>query len=329
MATKIVHWSIGDAPLKDTSLTAVIGNFDGVHLGHQKLISTALSLAKNDGTKVGVITFDPHPRRYFRQNEPGFLLSDITEKNRTLSLHGIEIIIHVSFNDALRQLSPQQFVSDVLYSLGVSHLVAGSDFAFGRGRAGDMSLLSEIGGEYNIKTTDVSLTVDNKSATVSSSRVRAALQAGRIDDAAEMLGRPPTICGTIEHGDKRGRLLDFPTANFNLEDYQVPAYGVYAITAVIEDKNASIQGDTQIIDVPDLPVLMGVANIGIRPTIGDRKVMAEIHLFDFDEDIYGERLCVNLHHYMRGEKKFDSIDSLKAQISKDAATARDLLEDKK
>ena len=329
MATKIVHWSIGDAPLKDTSLTAVIGNFDGVHLGHQKLISTALALAKNSGTKVGVITFDPHPRRYFRQNEPGFLLSDLTEKNRTLSLHGMQIIIHVGFNDALRQLSPEKFVSDVLYPLGVSQLVAGSDFAFGRGRAGDMSLLAEIGSEYNILVTNVSLEVDNKSAIVSSSRVRAALQAGRIDDAAEMLGRSPTICGTIEHGDKRGRLLDFPTANFKLEEYQVPAYGVYAITAFIEIKNASLHSDTQIIDVPDLPMLKGVANVGIRPTIGDRKVMAEIHLFDFDENIYGERLCVNLHHYMRGEKKFDSIDSLKAQISKDAATARDLLEDKK
>ena len=329
MATKIVHWSIGDAPLKDISLTAVIGNFDGVHFGHQKLISTALELAKNDGTKVGVITFDPHPRRYFRRNEAGFLLSDITEKNRILSLHGIEIIIHVSFNNALRQLLPEQFVSDVLHPLGVSRLLAGTDFAFGRGRAGDMSFLSEIGEKYNIKVTNVSLKVDNKSSIISSSRVRAALQAGRIDDAAEMLGRPPTICGTIEHGDKRGRLLDFPTANFNLEEYQVPAYGVYAITAVIENKSLPLQGDTKIIDILDLPVLKGVANVGIRPTIGNRKVMAEIHLFDFDKDIYGERLCVNLHHYMRGEKKFNSIDSLKSQISKDAAIARELLEGKK
>ena len=329
MATKIVHWSIGDAPLKDVSLTAVIGNFDGVHFGHQKLISTALELAKNDGTKVGVITFDPHPRRYFRRNEAGFLLSDITEKNRILSLHGIEIIIHVSFNDALRQLLPEQFVSDVLHPLGVSRLLAGSDFAFGRGRAGDMSFLSEIGAKYNIKVTNVSLKVDNKSSIISSSRVRAALQAGRIDDAAEMLGRPPTICGTIEHGDKRGRLLDFPTANFNLEEYQVPAYGVYAITAVIENKNLSLQGDTKTIDIPDLPVLKGVANVGIRPTIGNRKVLAEVHLFDFDTDIYGKRLCVNLHHYMRGERKFNSIDSLKSQISKDAAIARELLEGKK
>ena len=325
MTTKIFYWSIGDAPLKDISLTAVIGNFDGVHLGHQKLISTAKHFAKSNGTKVGVVTFDPHPRRYFRNKEPGFLLSDIIEKNRTLSKHGIQVIIHVSFNDELRQLSPEKFVSDVLYPLGVSHLIAGTDFSFGRGRAGDMPLLSSLGKKYKIKVTNVSLKIDNKSAIISSSRVRAALQAGRIDDAKEMLGRPPTICGTIEHGDKRGRALNFPTANFSLKDYQVPAYGVYAVTAVIERKDVSIYPESEIISNTDLPFLKGVANIGIRPTIGKRTVMAEVHLFDFDEDIYGARLCINLHSYMRGEKKFDTVDSLKIQISKDADAAREIL----
>ena len=325
MTTKIVYWSIGDAPLKDISLTAVIGNFDGVHLGHQKLISTAGQFAKSNGTKVAVVTFDPHPRRYFRKNEPGFLLSDMIEKNRVLSLHGAEIIIHISFNDALRQLSPAQFVSEVLHPLGVSHLIAGTDFSFGRGRAGDMPLLSKLGKNYKIKTTAVSLQLDNKSAIISSSRVRAALQAGRIDDAKEMLGRTPTICGTIEHGDKRGRLLEFPTANFSLKHYQVPAYGVYAVTATIEKKHELIHNKTEILYDKDLSVFKGVANIGIRPTIGGRTVMAEVHLFDFDEDIYGARLCVNLHCYIRGERKFDSIDMLKFQISKDADAASKIL----
>ena len=253
------------------------------------------------------------------------MLSDIIEKNRILFSHGIEIIVHVSFNDELRQLSPEQFVSNVLYPLGVSHLVAGTDFAFGRGRAGDMALLSSLGKNYNIKITNVPLKVDNKSAIVSSSRVRAALQAGRIDDAREMLGRPPTICGTIEHGDKRGRQLNFPTANFSLEDCQVPAYGVYAITAVIEKKDIPFNDSAKSLSYIDLPILKGVANIGIRPTIGDRKVMAEVHLFEFDDDIYGTRLCVNLHYYMRGEKKFDSLTSLKLQISKDVDAAKEIL----
>ena len=325
MKTEIVYWSVGDSTLNTPPLTAVIGNFDGVHLGHQKLISTAKEFAKNNGTKLGVITFDPHPRRYFRRNEPGFLISDIIEKNRILFLHGIEIIVHVNFNDELRQLSPEQFVSNVLYPLGVSHLVAGTDFAFGRGRAGDMALLSSLGKNYKIKITSVPLKVDNKSAIVSSSRVRAALQAGRIDDAREMLGRPPTICGTIEHGDKRGRQLNFPTANFSLEDCQVPAYGVYAITAAIEKKDIPFHDSSKSLSYFDLPILKGVANIGIRPTIGDRKVMAEVHLFEFDDDIYGTRLCVNLHYYMRGEKKFDSLTSLKLQISKDVDSAKEIL----
>ena len=325
MKPEIVYWSVGDSPLNTRPLTAVIGNFDGVHLGHQKLISTAKEIAKNNGTKIGVITFDPHPRRYFRRNEPGFLLCDIIEKNRILFSHGIEIIVHVSFNDRLRQLSPEQFVSNVLYPLGVSNLVAGTDFAFGRGRAGDMALLSSLGENYNIKITNVPLEVDNKSAIVSSSRVRAALQAGRIDDAREMLGRPPTICGTIEHGDKRGRQLNFPTANFSLEDCQVPAYGVYAITAVIEKKDIPFSDSAKSLSYIDLPILKGVANIGIRPTIGDRKVMAEVHLIEFDDDIYGTRLCVNLHYYMRGEKKFDSLTSLKLQISKDVDGAKEIL----
>ena len=325
MTTKIVYWSIGDAPLKGSSLTAVIGNFDGVHLGHQKLLSTANQFAKNDLTQVGVITFDPHPRRYFRNKEPSFLLLDMIEKNRILSTYGAQIIIHISFNDALRQLSPEQFVSDVLHPLGVSHLIAGTDFSFGRGRAGDMPLLSNLGKKYKIKTTAVSLQIDNKSAIISSSRVRAALQAGRLDDAKEMLGRTPTICGTIEHGDKRGRLLKFPTANFSLKEYQVPAYGVYAVTAVIEKKRESFHGKTEILYDRSLSVFKGVANIGIRPTIGERTVMAEVHLFDFDEDIYGARLRVNLHCYMRGEIKFDSIDLLKSQISKDVDAARKIL----
>ena len=188
-----------------------------------------------------------------------------------------------------------------------------------------MALLSSLGKNYNIKITDVPLKVDNKSAIVSSSRVRAALQAGRIDDAREMLGRPPTICGTIEHGDKRGRQLNFPTANFSLEDCQVPAYGVYAITAVIEKKDIPFNDSAKSLSYIDLPILKGVANIGIRPTIGDRKVMAEVHLFEFDDDIYGTRLCVNLHYYMRGEKKFDSLTSLKLQISKDVDAAKEIL----
>ena len=325
MKTEIVYWSVGDSTLNTPPLTAVIGNFDGVHLGHQKLISTAKEFAKSNGSKVGVITFNPHPRRYFRRNEPGFLLSDIIEKNRILLSHGIEIIVHVSFNDELRQLSPEQFVSNVLHPLGVSHLVAGTDFAFGRGRAGDMALLSSLGKNYNITITNVPLKVDNKSAIVSSSRVRAALQAGRIDDARVMLGRLPTICGTIEHGDKRGRQLNFPTANFSLEDFQVPAYGVYAITAVIEKKDIPFDESAKSLSYIDLPILKGVANIGIRPTIGDRKVMAEVHLFEFDGDIYGTRLCVNLHYYMRGEKKFDSLTSLKLQISKDVDSAKEIL----
>ena len=325
MATKIVYWSIGDAPLNEGLLTAVIGNFDGVHLGHQKLISTAKSFAKKDSTATSVITFNPHPRRFFRKNEPSFLLSDLAEKNRILSLYGVEKIIHVSFNDALRELSPDEFVTKVLSPLGVSHLLAGKDFAFGRARAGDMTLLSKLGNQNNIKITSISLEVDDKSAIVSSSRVRAALQAGHIDEAIEMLGRPPTICGIIEHGDKRGRQLNFPTANFNLQDYQVPAYGVYAITAIVETQRQFSQDHSEILDGEELPMLMGVANIGIRPTIGDRKVMAEIHLFDFNEDIYGARLRVNLHHYLRGEKKFDSIDALKVQIEKDATAARALL----
>ena len=325
MKTKIVYWSIGDAPIKDISLTAVIGNFDGVHLGHQKLILTADQFAKSNGTQVGVITFDPHPRRYFRHNEPGFLLSDMIEKNRILSLHGIEVIIHVSFNDALRQLSPEEFVSYVLKPLGVCHLIAGTDFSFGQARAGNMHLLCSLGKKYNIKTTEVSLQIDNKSSIISSSRVRAALQAGHIDDARDMLGRPPTICGTIEHGDKRGRLLNFPTANFSLNDYQVPAYGVYAVTAAIEKKEVASKIETKLVSISDAPVFRGVANIGIRPTIGQRTVMAEVHLFDFNEDIYGARLCINLHHYMRGEKKFASVDLLKAQILKDTVTARKIL----
>ena len=313
---QVVRWQIGDAALDGPPLAAAIGNFDGVHRGHQKVVAAACDAAKRDGLVPAVITFDPHPREFFRQEDAPFHLADRTEKDRLLSNLDVDRIIHVSFDEALRRTDAEEFVSSVLPALGVKQLYAGSDFAFGRGRGGQIDTINDYGASIGIAAFSVALLQDENSVVISSSRIRAALQAGDPVAAASMLGRDWAVTGTVIKGDQRGRKIGFPTANIALETLQHPAFGVYAVEIDFDDGTATPQKRAG-----------GVANIGTRPTFEKQDVLCEAHLFDSDFDLYGQRLLVRLKAFLRPEQRFSGMDALLAQISTDAEQARRILSD--
>lgn len=313
--TKIIDWQWGDAPLTSGGLVCAIGNFDGVHTGHQMIISQAVQKAKSKNIGACVVTFSPHPRHYFRRDDAPFLLMDERDKTSRIASLGVDYIIRVAFNAALQQMTAQQFVEDVLVNhLGIKFLFAGSDFAFGNAREGNIASLQSAQMQTPLSATAVTLVTDDNKMVVSSSRIRAALQAGQVGLAADMLGAPHQISGIVAQGDQRGRLLDFPTANLDMKQYLHPAFGVYAITAWLPDN-------------PEMGVMRGVCNIGQRPTVNDRGVLAEAHLFDFQDDIYGQRLTIALIDYIRAEQKFPSLEALKQQIESDCHTARQIFKE--
>ena len=319
----VVDWMVGDPPLVDANfaglgLAAAIGNFDGVHLGHHKVVAAAKNAAILGGLTPSVITFDPHPREFFRQDKTPFYLADRQEKDRLLSnlvgQSGPARVIHVRFDDALRTTDAYDFINNVLASLGVRQVFAGSDFAFGKGRGGDLQMINEVGEGAGINATAVPLLVDENSAVISSSRIRAALQAGDPKSAASMLGRDWAVAGTVIKGDARGRSIGFPTANIALGPLQRPAFGVYAVEVDFEDQHGLVQ-----------QIGNGVSNIGVRPTVQDRGVLCETHVFDCDIDLYNKRLLVRLKAFLRPEKKFSGIEELVSQITLDAEAARQIL----
>ena len=309
-----IDWSVGDAPLDGPGTAAAIGNFDGVHRGHVQVIMAAVEAAKTSGLLSAVVTFDPHPREFFRQDDAPFHLADRPEKDRLIAALGVDRIIHVRFDDALRRTDAATFVTSVLPSLGIKSLFAGSDFAFGRGRGGDIDTINSIGANIGISANAVSLLTDPNSSVVSSSRIRAALQDGEPERATEMLGHDWAVTGIVQRGDQRGRTIGFPTANIPLGNLLHPAFGVYAVQ-IFEAEPGQ----------PRRLIGNGVANIGVRPTVYDRGVLCEAHVFDQQPDLYGKRVAVCLKAFLRAERKFTGIDELTAQIAKDAREARAIL----
>ena len=287
-------------------------------VGIKRLLPRQLEAAQRDNLTPAVITFDPHPREFFRQDDAPFHLADRQEKDRLLSDLLGQIapakVIHVRFDDALRKTDAHHFISHVLVSLGVRHLFAGVDFAFGKGRGGDFKTINEVGKDVGIKATALPLLVDDNTAVISSSRIRAALQAGHPESAAVMLGRDWAVTGRVIKGDERGRCIGFPTANIALGSLQLPAFGVYAVEVDLEEDNAQV-----------CKIGNGVANIGIRPTVQNRGVLCETHLFDRNLDLYDKRLLVRLKAFLRPEQKFSGIEELIDQIGLDAEKARQLL----
>uniref|UniRef100_Q47BK4 Riboflavin biosynthesis protein n=1 Tax=Dechloromonas aromatica (strain RCB) TaxID=159087 RepID=Q47BK4_DECAR len=283
-----------------------IGNFDGVHLGHAALIRRLAEVAENCQLAPMVLTFEPHPREFFAPESAPARLSTLREKLELLGDSGVSQVMICPFNGAFSALSAEEFIEQVLVrGCQVRHLIIGDDFRFGRGRTGDFALLQEAGQRFGF-TVEAMGSVTVAGERVSSSAVRKALAIGDMEHAALLLGRPYIIDGQVSHGQKLGRQLGFATANLRIKHNPLPMSGVFAVEVSGLGEQA----------------LPGVANLGIRPTVGGTRPLLEVHLFDFDRDIYGAHISVRFVHKLRNEQRFPNFDALKAQIAADAAAAR-------
>ena len=286
-------------------LVLALGNFDGVHRGHAHLLHAAH--AARPDARLGVLTFEPHPRALFRPDDPPFRLTSSAERAALLHGTGVAEVIEIRFDAAFSDMSAEAFVTEVLQrALGARHLACGVDFAFGHRRGGDTAFLAARAEALGIGLTLVPPLIDHD-GPISSSRIRRALQDGYPERAAELLGRNWAITGVVAHGDARGRTIGFPTANVALGSHLEPVRGVYAVK----------------VRLPDGRLVPGVANIGRRPTVNDgSESRVEAHLFDFDGDLYGQEVAVSLRAFLRAERKFADFAALRAQIEADAAQAR-------
>jgi riboflavin kinase/FMN adenylyltransferase len=289
---------------------ATIGNFDGVHLGHQAVFAALQARARDMGLPAVVITFEPQPLEYFRPSEAPARLTRLREKLAAIADSGIDRVLLLEFGPHLAALSAEAFIQQVLVDgLDIRHLYVGDDFRFGHGRSGDFGLLQQAGKAHGFGVESLH-SVIHLDERVSSTGIRQALAAGDLQRAAHWLGRPYAICGRVAHGNKRGRSIGFPTLNVDLHRRVSPLRGVYAV---------------RLSGLDDKP-LPGVANVGNRPTVtGDDRFLLEVHLFDFDRQVYGAHVAVEFVAHIREERKFASFDELREQIQVDAAKAREIL----
>ena len=308
MTLKIVHgWKNLD-PV-DQGAAVALGNFDGVHLGHQAVIAHAAEAAKATGAPLGVITFDPHPRRLFHPDEPSFRLMTLDQQARALEALGVERFYVLGFDFEMASFSDREFAQFVLHEgLGVNHVAVGFDISFGKGRTGSPALMKAYGEAFGFGVS-VAEAVGEGEGKFSSTGVRDALRDGHPEAAAAILGRPFAIEGVVRRGQQLGRQLGFPTANVFMADYVTPRLGVYATRTRL----------------PGGRLLPGVANIGNNPTTGEVETRLEVWIFDFDEDLYGQVIETELHAFLRPEEKFGSIELMVEQIHRDEAQARAIL----
>ena len=299
-----------DLPASQRGAAVAVGAFDGVHRGHQAVIASARDAALRLGAPLGVVSFDPHPRRLFQPEAAPFRLMTADQMARALASLGVDRLYLIPFDAEMAGMSDEDFARRVLSEgLGIAHAAVGFDFTFGKGRSGSPEALRTYGETLGF-TVSVTDRIDDASGLkLSSSAVREALKAGDMDRAAAILGRPFAIEGEVIHGDKRGRTIGVPTANVAMSDYMRPAYGVYATRTRLADGR----------------VIKGVANLGVRPMFEIEQPLLEIWLLDFNESLYGQTLETELVAFLRGEMKFNGLDELKVQIEADAVAARAVL----
>jgi riboflavin kinase / FMN adenylyltransferase len=299
-------------PIPETLRGAIIalGNFDGFHLGHQAVVGEALRWARAEGRPCIVATFWPHPVEFFVPGAPPFRLSSLDQRQEWFEAAGADAMLVFAFDATMAATSAHDWVHDVLgRQLGAAGVVTGEDFTFGKGREGSVATMRAMGAEIGLGARAIGA-VSEGGEVVSSSRIRKALQAGDMAMATRLLTRPFALRATVQHGDKLGREIGFPTANLALADYLRPAYGIYAVTGRL----------------PDGRVLKGAANIGVRPHFDPPKELLEPHFFDFSGDLYGQEVEIAFHAFLRAEAKFESLDALVAQIARDCDAARALLQ---
>ncbi len=290
---------------KHKGCVATIGNFDGVHLGHQQIINDLLHHAQKNQTKSCIINFEPYPQEFFLKDQAPARLSLTADKIHIYQNKNISQLLLLKFNNYLKNLTAETFVKKILVDgLNIKHLLVGDDFQFGKDRKGNFKLLKNMGKQYQFEVSN-SNTIMQNNQRISSTRIRNCLIKGDLTTASKLLGRPFSICARVIHGQQRGRTIGFPTANLPIRRTNSPVQGVFAVQTIIN-------GNT----------INGVANVGKRPTVNGVDVLLEVHFFDLDKNLYGQRLSVNLLIKIRDEKKFDSFDLLKQQIQNDAKVAR-------
>jgi len=286
-----------------------LGNFDGFHSGHQAVAGKALDWARDEGRPAIIATFDPHPVRFFKPDVPPFRLTSLDQRERLFADAGASAMLVFQFDAELAGTTAEDFITGLLIDrFGAAGVVTGADFTFGKGAKGDIGLLRAVGEAQGLNSRAVSAISDSDDV-ISSSRIRAALKEGRCEEATRLLTRPFAIQGEVIHGDKNGRLLGYPTANIDMGQYLRPKYGIYAVKGRL----------------PDGRLLNGAASLGVRPMFDPPKELLEPYFFDFAEDLYGQTIEVELHHFLRGEEKFDDLDALKLQMDRDCERARVLL----
>lgn len=287
-----------------------LGNFDGFHAGHQAVAGEAIRWAQAEGRPSIIATFDPHPVRFFKPDVPPFRLTTLEQRQELYLAAGATAMLVFHFDADLAGTSAEDFIRAILIErFGAHGVVTGGDFTFGKGAKGNVALLRTLGGELGLQSRIVAAVTAGEEV-VSSSRIRTALREGDPQLAARLLTRPFAIRGIVEHGDKRGRTIGYPTANVTIDNYLRPKYGIYAVTGRL---------------LATGEVLHGAANIGIRPQFEPPKELLEPYFFDFSGDLYGQEIEVAFHHFLRGEAKFDSLEALIEQMDKDCAEARRLL----
>ena len=307
-----MRWLDHREPVPDALRGAVValGNFDGFHRGHQAVAGEAIGWARAEGRPSIIATFEPHPVRFFKPDTPPFRLTTLEQRQDLYLAAGATAMLVFHFDAELSGTAADAFIRDILVErIGAHGVVTGEDFTFGRGAAGNVELLRSLGGELGLQSRTVGAVMDD-GAPISSSRVRKALQDGDPREAARLLTRPFAIRGIVEHGDKRGRTIGYPTANLSIERYLRPKFGIYAVTGRILSSGEE---------------LLGAANIGIRPQFEPPKELLEPYFFDFSGDLYGQEIEVAFHHFLRAEAKFGSLDELTAQMKRDCDRARELL----
>lgn len=287
-----------------------LGNFDGFHLGHQAVAKEAIDWARSEGRPAIIATFDPHPVRFFRPDVPPFRLTTLEQRQELYLAAGATAMLVFHFDGELAGTNAEDFITQVLLDrLGAHGVVSGEDFTFGQGAKGNVALLQGFGADHGLASRTVGAVIDDGRA-ISSSRVREALREGDPEEAARLLTRPFAVRGVVQHGDKRGREIGYPTANLTLETYLRPKYGIYAVTGRILATGQELKG---------------AANVGMRPQFEPPKELLEPYFFDFSGDLYGQEIEVAFHHFLRGEAKFDTLDALTEQMAADCDEARRLL----
>lgn len=298
-------------PMPDKLHGAILalGNFDGFHQGHQAVVGEAVSWAHEEGRPAIVATFDPHPVRFFSPDTEPFRLATLDQREQLFAEAGADAMLVFHFDSGIAGMSAERWVKEMIGGhLHTAGVTTGEDFTFGKGRSGNAQSLRKLGEQLDIMTRFVPA-VHDSDGPISSSRIREALKSGDCTTARRLLTRPFAIRGTVQHGDKVGRTIGYPTANIEMEKYLRPRFGIYAVTGTLADGR----------------VLRGAANLGIRPTFDPPQELLEPHFFDLNENLYGQEIEVALHHFLRPEAKFETLDALTAQIERDCDNARKLL----